>query len=209
MKDLVKRYLQTKTFYWNLFLFLLVIWLIAFRFLIIQDLKAVHYHADFQIYLQGELLSLDLAGFYEEVTLCSDDYINQPTARAHLHDKNPHLIHIHDRAVTYSHFMANLGFHLSDKLLETHQAIYRDGEAGQLRFILNGYPVLHLANRVIESQDVVLIDFSNDPISVLKERYQAIPRAAAAANQKQDPQGCFGEASSDSIWQRFKKALSF
>lgn len=188
---------------------IVVVWLISFRFLIIQPSEGTHYHADFQIYLHGQLQAFDDASFYEEASACSESQSPKPASRVHMHDFVPHVIHVHDQAVTYSHFLSNLGFHLSDNTLETRQAVYRDGEEGRLRFILNDQPVLHLANRVIQSEDVLLIDFSNDDIGVLQERYQAIPRGAAEANQKQDPQSCLGDGEPESFWRRLRRALSF
>ncbi len=207
--EIIKRWLQTKTFWWNLFLLLIVVWLIVVRFLVISDSESVHYHADFKLYINSQAQLLDDFSFYEEISACSLDSQGKPTSRAHLHDNIPSVIHVHDRAVTYGHFMSNLGFHLSDRVLETRREVYVDGNGGELRFILNGQPFHYLSRRVIESEDVLLIDFSLDEAAVLMERYQSIPRQAAAANQNQDPQSCAGAAEKASLWQSFQKALGF
>ncbi len=204
-----KNWASSKTFWWNLFIFLLFCWFVLFRFLVIGSQTSVHYHADFMIYINSEAQTLDSSSFYEEVTACSESAQEKPTSRVHLHDNVNHVIHIHDRAVTYGHLMSNLGFSLSDRILQTRQEAYVDGQGGKLRFILNGRPVINISNRTIESLDVFLIDFSSDDPATLEKRYDAIPRGAAEANLKQDPQACQGGGEAISLWQQLKQALGF
>lgn len=197
-------------FWWGVLVFFIFIWVISLRFLILDYATGVHYHADFQIYIQGEPLLLDNPSYYEEDTACNVGNQTHPTSRVHLHDQIPHVIHIHDEAATYSHLMSNLGFNLSNKVLQTRDKINIDQQGGRLRFILNGQPVFDIANKVIRNEDVLLIDFSNDNLDVLKERYNNIERGAAEANLSQDPAGCAtSSSSSKSHWQRLKDVFSF
>ena len=196
--------------YWafaTVVLALVTAWLIISRVVWSNIEPAVHYHADFQIYINGQQQALDHFSFYEEVTACSAVYQNRPTSRAHLHNEVASVIHVHDHAVTYSHFLSNLGFSLSDDVLQTRTDIYRDGEAGQLRFILNGQLESSLANQVIQNEDVLLIDFGNDDLATLHQRHQAIPRGAPAANEAQDPASCRGDGETASFWERLQKAV--
>ena len=204
-----KNWTSSKTFWWNLFILLLFCWFVLFRFLVIGSQTSVHYHADFMIYIDGEAQTLDNSSFYEEITACSESVQEKPTSRVHLHDGVNHVIHVHDRAATYSHLMSNLGFSLSDKIFQTRQEAYINGQDGKLRFILNGRPVINISNRSIESLDVLLIDFGNDDPTTLEKRYDSIPRGAAEANSKQDPQACQGDGEAISLWQRLKQALGF
>ena len=207
--DKLKNCLSLKTFWWNLFIVILFCWFVLLRFLVITPQTAVHYHADFAIYINGEREALAGFSFYEEVSACSEESVEQPTSRAHLHDEVSSVIHVHDRAVTYGHFMANLGFSLSDRTLETRLATYVDGQVGELRFLLNGEFVREIANRQIQSEDVLLIDFSQDDSNLLQARYGQIPHLSKEANQEQDPQSCSGQGEQTSFWQRLKEALSF
>ena len=188
---------------------LLVLWFVSARLLVIRDQESVHYHADFHLYINGQRQLFDNPSFYEEASACSATNQKKPASRAHMHDGAGSLIHVHDRAVTYGHLFDNLGFGLSDRVLETRQRAYVDGPDGQLRFILNGQPALYLADRVIASQDVVLIDFGDDPRALLLERYEEIPHLAAEANLVQDPAGCLGAGEAPSLWRSLRQSLGF
>lgn len=207
--DRLKGWTKTGTFWWNLFIFLLFCWLVFFRLLVISHDSGVHYHADFMIYINGEPQQLDHPTFYEETTVCGSSSTGDPVARVHLHDNIKHVIHVHDRGVTYGHLMANLGFNLGDNILQTRTQAYLNGEAGQLRFILNGREVISVANKLIGDEDVLLIDYGEADSATLMQRWQAIPRDAAAANTVQDPQGCRGDNEPASLWGRFIEALGF
>ena len=204
-----KRWSRTKTFWWNVSLLLLVVLLVSLRLLVISSQQAVHYHADFQVYINGQRELFDNFSYYEEISVCSADYRGSPASRAHMHDNVSSIIHIHERAVTWGHFMSNLGFQLSNRVLETRQDVYVDGDGGRLRFVLNGQPANYVANRIIESEDVLLIDFGSDDAAVLAERYENIPRQAPAANMKQDPASCAGDGEAPSLWQSLREALGF
>ena len=204
-----KHWSKTKTFWWNVSLFLVVVLFVSLRLLVITSQEAVHYHADFQVYINGQKELFDNFSYYEEISACSVDYRGNPASRVHMHDHVPAVIHVHDQAVTWGHFMSNLGFQLSNRVLETRQDVYIDGDGGRLRFILNGQPANYVANRIIESEDVLLIDFGSDGAAALAERYDNIPHQASAANMKQDPASCAGSGEAPSLWQSLREALGF
>ena len=89
-----------------------LIWLLGVQ--LFSDGEGVHHHANFQNYIHGQRQSFESFNYYEEVSICSEAYSYQPTSRVHMHDDVAHLIHVHDQAVTYGHFMANLGLNLSE-----------------------------------------------------------------------------------------------
>ena len=210
MRKLKKSFLgRCPVSYWLVgFLLIVAAWLLIVR-LVVDEGEGVHYHANFQIYVHGQLLALDNPIYYEEDSACSEDASGLPLSRVHMHDQVPHLIHVHDQAVTYSHFMSNLGFSLSDHVLEVDDGVYVDGREGELRFILNGQRVFEVANKVIQSEDVLLIDYSPLDFSDLEKYYEQIPKDAAEANLAQDPTGCAGDASSLSFWTKLKQAFGF
>ena len=188
---------------------LLFCWIGLLRLLLLDVSPGVHYHADFQIYIQGQAQVLEDTSFYEEISICGDAYDNNPLSRVHLHDRIAHVIHVHDKAVTYGNFIDNIGFSLSGRVLEIRTETYVDGQNGNLRFILNGEFVRHVDRQVITSEDVLLIDFSKDSDEILLQRYQAIPPGALEANTKQDPQSCSGNDEIPSLWRRLKGAFGF
>jgi len=183
-----------------------VLWAFSLRFLLAAD-TSTHYHANFAVYVDGTKDPFDNFTFYEEVTACNPEYINEPTSRAHLHDNISHIIHVHDTAVTWGHFFANLEYSISKDALQTDDGIFIDGQDGkQLRFILNGKEVGDVTNKLIESEDTLLVDYGADNIESLLLRYADIPEEAAEYNLQQDPAACSG-SHEDSFWARVKRTL--
>ena len=94
-------------------------------------------------------------------------------------------------------------------ILEIPPLRHTDDDGGQLRFILKDKSIKSVANKVIKSEDVLLIDFSHDNLKDLRKRYNQIPQDAAQANEKQDPANCAGDGSPLSFWTKLKKAFGF
>lgn len=193
---------------WAIIVGLTLISLVAIRFVWAQNpASPPHYHADFAIYINGVALDFDSPSYYEEVTACSEEERNRPQSRAHLHAPNPGVVHVHDYAVSWSHFLANLGIVLADDYLGASANSYLPDEQNQLRFILNGQFVSYPTSRVIGNEDILLIDYGSDPNEEVRARYNQIKPQAAMANQTNDPYGCFGTSEVMSIGQRLWQAL--
>lgn len=178
----------------------------AVRYALIKD-TAVHYHANFSLYINGQEDPFKSFTFYEEVAACDAHEADNPKVRTHMHDSNNHLIHVHAPGVTWGAFFANLGYTLGDNLIRTDSGVYITGDDGnKLTFMLNGQPADNIANKVIHSEDVLLINYGKDNSSTLQQRYDAIPRDAHKANTTKDPAACQGGQELNS-WNRFKQAL--
>jgi hypothetical protein len=178
----------------------------AVRFAMVKD-AAVHYHANFALYVNGQEDPFKSFTFYEEVASCDSHEVDNPKVRVHMHDENPHLVHVHAHGVTWSAFFANLGYTLGDNLIKTDNGVYIAGDDGnQLTFYLNGQKIDHLADTVIKSEDVLLINYGKDSDITLKQRYDAIPRDAHKANVTKDPAACSG-GHELTTWSKFKQAL--
>lgn len=185
-----------------------VLFMTALRFMNIKS-DAVHYHANFALYVNGQRDEFKSFSFYEEVQLCSVEAKDNPKARVHMHDENNHLIHVHGNGVTWSQFFTNLGYTLGDNLIKTDNGIYVDGQDdNKLTFLLNGQETSAIADRVIKSEDVLLINYGKDDQVTLQQRYKAIPRDAHKANTAADPATCSGSEPL-TFTNRLKKALGF
>jgi hypothetical protein len=77
-----------------------------------------------------------------------------------------------------------------------------------LTFILNGQPVPHIANRIIKSEDVLLINYGKDDNQTLQSRYAAIPKTAHHYNVTKDPAACQGGEELTPL-NRLKQAVGF
>lgn len=168
---------------------------------------SVHYHANFALYVNGQQDKFDNFTFYEEVAACADEEHDNPKSRTHMHGDVNHIVHVHDNAVTWAHFFANLRYTLGDSLIKTDQGLFVDDQNGkQLTFWLNGKKVDNIANRTIGNEDVLLVNYGDDSVDEIVKRYDAIPRDAGAQNQKRDPAACAGDEQV-TLLQRIKYGL--
>lgn len=124
-----------------------------------------------------------------------------------MHSNQSHLVHVHDGRVTWGHFFANLGYTLSNNLIENDNGVYITGDDGnKLTFTLNGKTVTDIANVVINSEDALLVNYGKDDQSTLQKRYDDIPKDAGQANTTQDPAACSG-GHQFTFWSRLTQAL--
>jgi hypothetical protein len=181
--------------------------IVAIRFITIKS-KEVHYHANFALFINGQQDQFDNQTFYEEVQACSGVGSDNPRGRAHLHKPDNNIVHIHDNAVTWGHFFANLSYGVGDDYLKTDAGLFIDDPTTkkQLSFTLNGQAVDSVDNRLINSQDVLLISYGDESQEEISSRFQAITKNAGEYNTKLDPASCSGSKKMSS-WQRLKLAL--
>lgn len=167
-------------------------WLVAVRFISYKS-PNVHYHANFGLFVNGQRDEFKSFTFYEEVQSCGSDELNNPKTRVHMHDQKNHVAHVHDNAVTWGDFFANLGYGLTNKVLQTDAGVYLDGQNGnELSFLLNGEEVSSIANVTIRSEDVLLVNYGKDSDETLNDRYGQITKDADRYNQTNDPSSCSG-----------------
>jgi len=165
--------------------------LVAIRFATYKS-GNVHYHANFSLYINGKRDEFKNFTFYEEVAACANDLHDNPKNRVHMHDQNSSLIHIHAHAVTWGHFFANLGYGITDESVTTDDNVYVNSDENKLRFILNGKQETVIANKLIKSEDKLLINFGNENSETLQKRFSEISSDAKEYNGKFDPSGCSG-----------------
>jgi len=168
------------------------------------DEHDVHYHANFAVYINGAEQTFKGPQYYQEVTAC--DAHDSPLTRTHMHDENPHLVHVHADLVTWASFFDNLGWSLGNSMLYDGKTAYVDGQGGELSFILNGKPVRSLAGEVIGSEDRLLISYGSEDEAARQKQYASVPSDAHQANTTQDPAGCKGAHEQD-VWTRLREAF--
>jgi hypothetical protein len=159
------------------------------------DPHNTHYHANFGLYINGKRDQFKSFTYYEEVSSCSVHNDANPKIGVHMHDNVSDVVHVHRPAMTWGQFFANLGYTLGDSLIKNDQQVYIDGvDNNHLQFILNGQPTTNIANRVIASEDRLLIDYGNDDQATLKQRYNSISTSAKHYNETKDPAACSGDS---------------
>ncbi len=180
----------------------------ALRFLLVHK-NEVHYHANFAVFINGNREKFDNFTFYEEVASCDSSELNNPKHRAHLHDNVNGVVHVHEAAVTWGAMFANLGFTLGNKALVTDKVVFVDEVDGKkLQFVLNGKPVDTVENRVIQSEDALLITYGNDVQATVSQQYGQIAHTAAGYNAQKDPNACTG-GKPLTVSERFKAIFNF
>ncbi len=180
----------------------------ALRFAFYKS-DTVHYHANFALYVNGVQDKFDGPGFYEEVQACGSDQVDNPKTRVHLHNENPTLVHVHAHGVTWGQLFSNLGYGVSDKAVTTLNGVFVDGQDDKkLTFTLGGVAVDSIADKLIKSEDVLLVDYGQDDATTTQQYYEAIPRDAHQANTQNDPATCSGSKPL-TFTERLKKAAGF
>lgn len=180
--------------------------ILGLRVILASD-HATHYHANFALYINNNRDKFDNFTFYEEVTSCSSDDHSNPTHRTHMHGHEAGVVHVHDDAVTWGAFFANLGYGLTNKSVTTDDGVFTDGVDGKkLTFFLNRQPVENIANKVIKSEDVLLIDYGDG--KSIDQQYGTIQQNAGEINAKPDPGSCSGSKAL-TLGERIKRAFDF
>lgn len=165
-----------------------------------------HYHANFGVFINGKRMEFTAPQHYEEVASCSAT--EKPQGRVHMHDNIGHVVHVHEKLMTWSNFFSIIGLSLTDKSFFDGQQAYIDGQDGRLKFVLNGKPVLSLANEVIQSEDRLLITFGAADQQEAERQFAAIKADAAEYNKLSDPSACRGPEK-DTVWTRLRKSFWF
>src|SRR5690606_34249969 len=129
-----------------------------------------------------------------------------PQSRAHMHDMVNHIVHVHDNAVTWGHFFANLGMVNGDSVFKADGKVYAENDDTEIRFLLNKEEVDTTANRIIGNEDVLLVSIGNPLDEDLSNQYEQIEKNAAEYNEKNDPSSCSG-GKPFTLTERFKAAL--
>jgi hypothetical protein len=183
----------------------------AARFLGQSVEHAVHYHANWAVFLDGSRLDLTGDRYMEDIAQCSADPSHQrPEDRVHMHEKNHEVVHVHASGVTWGHLLANLRFGIGDDYLITDEgARYLTDEERTLKFIVNGVAVRSIVNRPIGDQDRLLISYgSESEEDVVSSQFAQVAATAATYNVAPDPASCSGQHETG-VGERLRQAFWF
>lgn len=172
---------------------------------------AVHYHANWAIWIDGERVDLSAPRFMEDLAACSaaPGGISAET-RVHMHDGNHDVVHVHHEGATWGHLLANLGWGAgSDWIMRDDGRLHRSDVGARLSWILNGMEVFPAHNRVIAPGDRLLLSFGGEPTELLTdERFPTVATDAAEYDATMDPAGCMGHGP-EATGSRLRRAFWF
>src|SRR5665213_592537 len=157
---------------------------------------AVHYHANFALYINGQHEEFNGTQYYTEVEMCTASTAMVPEERAHMHDNVNNVVHVEDHAVTWDQFFANLRWYIGPTFISTPGGvIYAENGNNKLNVIINGQDYTDLggvSNRVIKDQDKLLVSYGDETQATLMQQYNAIPATAKQYDATKDPASCSG-----------------
>ncbi len=179
--------------------------------LAVEDPDNVHYHANWALVVDGERVDFTADRYMEDVAACvADAHHLDARARVHLHDNDMDVVHVHHRGVTWGHFLANLGWGLGPDWLMTDEGeLYQAGDGGNFVFVVDGWVVGRLDDRVIDPGARVLIYWGReDPDRVAEEYFPQVAANAVEYDLLDDPGGC-GAAQEPGLGDRLRRALLY
>lgn len=180
----------------------------AIRFITYSEPKHTHHHANFGLFIDDKQWDFSKAKYMEEVSMCHLGDSIAPRQRVHLHSNVGDIVHVHHEGATWGHFFSNLGFTLGDTILvDDTGKVYQEDVTNKLRFILNGSETDSIYNKLVNSKDRLLIDYSADSKEkVIGEKYSRIAQTAEEYNRKPDPATCSGPEDAG-FWARVKQSF--
>jgi len=164
-----------------------------FRFITYRPNHTTHYHANWQVWINGQQQTFPEPAFYQEVASCSINDDTDPLHRAHMHNNVYDVIHVHANGVTYTQFLENIHSAALPGYLVIGNNTYQNTADNKVSYILNGKLLDSLNGIVIKPEDKLLINYGNEPEAELIARDKAIANKADDYNHKQDPASCSGD----------------
>ncbi|MCZ6916328.1 MAG: hypothetical protein O7I93_06100 [Gemmatimonadetes bacterium] len=179
------------------------------RFFFVPFPETVHYHANFAIFIDGERVDLTADEYMEDLSACKVDPSKVlPEERAHMHANNHDVVHVHHGGATWGHFLANIGLGMgADYLITDGRDILLNDGNRKLKFVLSGMVVPPMYNRLIESEQRLLISYGTETAEeVLESQFPQVASNAGEFNTNYDPAGCAGHGQLG-FWDRVKYAV--
>lgn len=178
------------------------------RFAFVSWPEPLHYHANWAVVVNGVELDFSDDRYMQPVSACAAADVVLPEARAHLHDNNDQVVHVHHSGVAWGHFLANLGIAAGEDylLLDAGRRFFADDDR-TLKFVVNGFVVSDIRTRLIDSGDRLLISFGPEAAGqVAREQFSRVAANAEEFNDREDPAGCAGDAEAG-LGERLRRAL--
>jgi hypothetical protein len=180
------------------------------RYALMPQPEPVHFHANWALFVDGQRMDLSGREFMEDVAQCSVDPTHQRAEdRVHMHENNHDVVHVHASGVTWGLLLANIGMWAGNNYLDVGSQLLQNGEAGQLKFILNGTQVFSIRSLPIRSQDRLLISYGPETADeAIATQFPTVASTAGEYNTRPDPATCSGGLEETSA-SRLRRAFLF
>jgi hypothetical protein len=147
------------------------------------------------MFINGQRVDLTDDKYMEDVQGCKPEYIKiKPEERTHMHENNHDVVHVHDDGVTWGHFMSNIGFAFgSNYFINDANQVYQNGPGQSVKYILNGIQVDNPFNKLIQSEDRLVISYGAESVEqVMENQFSVVAADAHIHNEHPDPGSCSG-----------------
>ncbi len=108
------------------------------------------------------------------------------------HRPDNDVVHVHDNAVTWEHFLENIGITTDPQFIRVEQDLWQNDAANKVSFWLNGNKIDSLRNLIIKSEDRLLINYGAETPAEIKSRFDKVAASAREHNANTDPGNCGG-----------------
>lgn len=130
----------------------------------IGKLDSTHKHLSILIFINGVPMNL------------SQNKYMLKDSRVHFEDGNGSIVHVHTTGITLPFFLNTIGIDLQNKCISIDTGDQYCNTASKiLRIIVNGNEVTNIESYKLKHDDRILVDYSNDSISQLKFKFNAVP----------------------------------
>ncbi len=154
---------------------------------------STHYHANFAVFINGQQQLFKDDFYYQEVgAACTAQANITPHDRAHMHEHEAGLVHVHDNAVTWGQFFQNIGWDINPFFVKTPTQVLLADDTHKVTFLVNGQVVPNIETQVIGDRDKLLVDYGDESPNTLQTETKSIPSTAAKEDVTQDPASCSG-----------------
>src|SRR3989344_3251629 len=184
-----------------------ILLILAIRFASYQLEEAVHYHANFAVYINNQREQFVGPRYYEESAASSCDLSGHDTdlaGRVHMHGNVNDAVHAEDHLVTWGHFFQSIGWVFDEDYAKTASQVLLADNQNKVTFMLNGQPVEDINSLIIESEDRLLINYGNSSHDQLDAYYKSVASTAGKYNTTPDPASCGASKSSPTFSDRLK-----
>jgi hypothetical protein len=181
----------------------------AARFILTPWPDPVHHHANWALFVEDAQVDLSDKRYMEDVAACAAGEHITARQRVHMHEGIDEVVHVHHDGVTWGHFLANLGWSVGDDwlLLDDGRSLAAN-DSTLLVFVVNGFVVPSIRERLIASGDRLLISYgATSEEAALSRQFPQVADNAAEYNAANDPASCAGGHGELTAGERIRRAF--
>ena len=137
----------------------------------------IHVHADFKVYLNGEMFNFTQEKYMSSNTSKLSQFV-------HLHDMDGDVIHVHMSTVNLGMFFTSLNMNLNSTCFATENQTYCNSPQGTLKVFVNGQPNYEFDTYKPKDLDRILITYGNEGPELIQYQLASVTDKACIPSEK-------------------------